>query len=118
MNQFELIQDVNFKIMLFGGPSVFLVKQDVITDYTYDESYPYDDASFRAATITTTGSASKRSMGFNAGGDIALFFTRYVGVGATWQFARAMVEVPGALGSTHEIKVGGSQAGIGLRLRF
>ena len=103
------------QVMVFGGPSFFQVKQGVITDYTFNESYPYDDASFRAAT-TTTASVSK--IGFNAGGDLAFFFTRQVGVGATVQFAGATVELPGVLGSTHEVKVGGGQAGVGLRLRF
>ena len=103
------------QVMVFGGPSFFRVKQGVITDYTYNESYPYDDASFRAAT-TTTASVSK--IGFNAGGDLAFFFTRQVGLGATVQFAGTTVELPGVLGSTHEVKIGGGQAGVGLRLRF
>jgi opacity protein-like surface antigen len=104
-----------FQVMVFGGPSFFQVKQGVITDYSYNESYPYDKASFRSAT-TTTASASK--IGFNAGGDVAFFFTRQIGVGATVQFAGTKVQVPAALGATREVKVGGGQAGAGLRLRF
>jgi len=103
------------QVMVFGGPSFFQVEQGVVTDYTYSESYPYDDASFSSAT-TTTASVSK--MGFNAGGDVAFFFTRQVGVGATVQFSGVTVKLPGVLGSTQEVKVGGGQAGVGLRLRF
>ena len=103
------------QVMVFGGPSLFQVEQGVITDYTFDESYPYDDASFRSAT-TTTSSVSK--IGFNAGGDVAFFFTRQVGLGATVQFAGATVDLPGVLGLTQKVKVGGGQAGVGLRLRF
>ena len=104
-----------FQVMVFGGPSFFQVKQGVITDYAYDESYPYDDATFRAAT-TTPAKVSK--VGFNAGGDVAFFFTRQLGVGGTVQFAGTSVDLPGALGSTRDVKVGGGQAGAGLRLRF
>lgn len=104
-----------FQLMMFGGPSFFRVKQGVITDYTYSESYPFDDASFRDAT-TNTASISK--IGFNAGGDVAFFFTRQVGVGATVQFSGATIDLPGALRSTQKVKVGGGQAGGGLRLRF
>ena len=103
------------QVMVFGGPSFFQVKQDVITDVTFDESYPYDEASFRSAA--TTG-ASVSTIGFNVGGDVAFFFTRQVGIGATVQFASATVDVPGVLGSTQAVKVGGGQAGFGLRLRF
>jgi len=104
-----------FEVMVFGGPSFFQVKQGVITDYSYNESYPYDEASFRSAT-TTTASTSK--FGFNAGGDVAFFFTRQIGVGATVQFTGTKIQVPAALGATREVKVGGGQAGAGLRLRF
>lgn len=103
------------QVMVFGGPSFFRVKQGIITDYTYNESYPYDSASFRAAT-TSTASVSK--MGFNGGADLAFFFTRQVGVGGTVQFSGATVQIPGVLGSTREVKVGGGRAGGGLRVRF
>lgn len=101
--------------MVFGGPSFFRVKQDMVTDVTYTDSYPYDVATFRTATATA-GSASK--MGFNAGGDLAFFFTRQLGLGATVQFAGTTVEMPAAGGTQRDVKVGGVQAGGGLRLRF
>jgi len=104
-----------FQVMVFGGPSFFQVKQSMITDYTYNESYPYDDATFRAATTTPV---TVTKIGFNAGGDVAFFFTSQLGVGATVQFSGTSVDVPGALGSTSNVKAGGGQAGGGLRLRF
>ena len=101
--------------MLFGGPSFFQVKQGVVTDFTYTDSYPYDDARFTSAT--TTG-ARVSKMGFNAGGDVAFFFTRQVGVGGTVQYAATTVGLPVAGGATQDVKVGGVRAGAGLRLRF
>ena len=103
-----------FQAMVFGGPSFFRVKQGMVTDVTYTDSYPYDVATFRGAT-TTAGSASK--MGFNGGGDLAFFFTRQIGLGTTVQFAGTTVEMP-ATGGPRDIKVGGVKAGGGLRLRF
>ena len=103
------------QVMLFGGPSFFHVKQTMVTDYTYNESYPYDAATFRSATTTD---ASVSAIGFSVGTDVAFFFTRQVGLGATVQFAGAHVDLPGALGTTIEVKAGGGQAGAGLRLRF
>ena len=69
---------IRVEAMVFGGPSFFQVKQGVVTDFTYTESYPYDVAQFGAATATN---ASVSKMGFNVGGDIAFFFTRNIGVG-------------------------------------
>ncbi len=104
-----------FEVMVFGGPSFFQVKQAVVADFTISESYPYDDATFQSAT-TSEPKASR--IGFNAGGDVAFFFSRQVGVGATAQYAGTTVEVAAAGGSKRELKVGGGKVGFGLRLRF
>ena len=104
-----------FQAMVFGGPSFFQVKQGMVSDFTYTDSYPYDAATFRAAT-TTDSSVSK--MGFNGGADVAFFFARQVGVGATVQFAGTTVSLPAAGGANREVKVGGMKAGGGLRIRF
>lgn len=103
------------QVMVFGGPSFFQVSQGVVTDFTYSDSYPYDDATFRAAS-TSDSSVSK--IGFNGGGDVAFFFARQVGVGATVQFAGSTVALPAAGGASRDVRVGGLKAGGGLRLRF
>jgi len=104
-----------FQVMIFGGPSFFQVKQGVVSDFTITESYPYDAATFRSAT-TTDSSVSK--MGFNGGGDVAFFFARQIGVGATVQFSGTTVALPAAGGASQDVKVGGLKAGGGLRVRF
>lgn len=103
------------QVTVFGGPSFFQVKQDIVTDFTYTNNYPYNEAQFAAAT-TTSASASK--MGFNAGGDVAFFFTRNVGLGATAQFSGVTVALLAAGGASQDVKVGGVKVGGGLRLRF
>lgn len=102
-------------VMLFGGPSFFQVKQGVVTDFTYTDTYPYDEASFRSS-VTTTAKGSK--IGFNVGGDVAFFFTRHLGVGGMVQFSGTSVELPMARGGAQEVKAGGIQGGAGLRVRF
>jgi hypothetical protein len=103
------------QVMAFGGPSFFSVKQGIVTDFTYSESYPYDTASYASAATTN---AKESQVGFNVGGDFAFFFTRQLGVGASAQFSGTEVEVPSADGRTQKLKVGGFQAGGGLRVRF
>jgi len=102
-------------VALFGGPSFFRVKQGLISDLHYSETYPYDTAQFASADTAMT---SKSGVGFNAGADVAFFFTRNAGVGATVQFSRANVDAPGLLGAPVRLAAGGPDVTGGLRLRF
>jgi hypothetical protein len=103
------------EVMVFGGPSFFKVNQAVVTDFTLNESYPFDDATFNSARTTD---AKVSHIGFNAGGDVTFFFARQLGVGATVQFAGAKVQLPGAGAATQEVNVGGGKVGVGVRIRF
>lgn len=102
-------------VTVFGGPAFFKVTQGVVTDVSYRDSYPFDEASFGGA-ITTTADVSK--VGFGGGGDVAFYFTRFVGIGGTFQFAGTTVRLPAAGGATQSVKVGGLRTGAGLRLRL
>ncbi|MEQ1896598.1 MAG: outer membrane beta-barrel protein [Vicinamibacterales bacterium] len=102
-------------VVLFAGPSYFQAKQEVVTDLAYTESYPYDTAAFAPPG---TRSASQNRIGVNAGGDLGFFFTRQIGVGVTARYAGTTVDLPSIGGGKVSAKVGGVQAGIGLRLRF
>jgi hypothetical protein len=104
-----------FQVAVFGGPSLFHVKQGLVRAFTWTDSYPYDAATFTAAQ---TAEADGTSLGFNVGGDFAFFFTRQIGVGGTLQFSQATVEMSGAGDSALDVKAGGAKAGGGLRLRF
>jgi hypothetical protein len=103
------------QVMVFGGPSFYQVRQGLVHEVAYSESYPYDEATFDGAT---TGRAEQSPYGFNVGGDVAYFFSRQVGVGFGAQYAGTTVHLPSADGGTVEARAGGSQAGAGLRLRF
>jgi hypothetical protein len=103
-------------VALSGGPSFFWVKQGLVTDVSYSESYPYDAATFTTASSATV---SRRATGFNIGADVAVRLTRHVGVGGLVRFSRASLVFP-APGSPVTVKsdVGGIQALGGIRLFF
>jgi hypothetical protein len=107
---------VNSKMLItiFGGPSFFSVKQDIVNDFEYSESYPFDTATF---TRAIAASQSESALGVNVGGDVAYFFTPNVGVGGSAQYSGATVEMTVPSG-TADVKAGGLQVGGGLRLRF
>jgi hypothetical protein len=104
-----------FQVTAFGGPSFFQLKQPIVTGLNYSEVYPYDAVAFESVD---TVEAKESAVGFNVGTDLALFFTRQVGVGGTIQFASATIDVPSAAGQTQAAKAGGAQVGAGLRIRF
>jgi hypothetical protein len=104
------------QLTVFGGPSFFLVEQDIVNGLRYDDSYPYDVVTFTAGdseTVTTDA-----GVGFNVGADVSYFFTRRIGVGGIAQYATATVEMPSGGTGTVDVKAGGFQVGGGLRLRF
>jgi len=67
------------EISLFGGPTLFHLNQGLITAVQYDHAYPFDEASFTAAT---TAEQSDSTIGFNVGTDIGFFFSDTLGIGA------------------------------------
>ena len=106
----------HFEVSVAGGPSLFIVNRDFVDNVLYDESYPYDTATF---TGTTTRSVKKNQAGFHVGADASWFFTDKVGIGGLVRFSRATVKFPAAAGDdTVSADLGGVQAGLGLRLRL
>ena len=103
-------------VTIFGGPSMFMLKRDLVSDITYAEDYPYDSATFRQATVE---SVSKRGLGFHAGADVTWLFTNSVGLGAVVRFTHASLALDSpANGGTVSVDLGGLQFGGGLRLRL
>jgi len=109
------LNSLRMQAAVYAGPSFFSIKQDVLTRVGYAEAYPYDSITSAPGQMSNV---SKSKTGFNAGADIAYFFTRQVGVGGTAQWAGATIQVPSAGGDNVDMKVGGFQVGGGLRLRF
>ena len=74
------------EVALFGGPTFFSVSQAFVTGIDFDQAYPYDTATLTGAmTRTQDGS----TIGFNVGVDVAVYFSRWVGVGGLIRFSRS-----------------------------
>jgi hypothetical protein len=102
-------------IVLSAGPSYMTVRQTLVTDVRWDESYPYDTATFRTADTATP---SESVTGFNAGADVVFRFGRSFGVGALVRYTQGKADLSPVEGRTITVDLGGLQAGGGIRLIF
>ena len=104
-----------FAVSVFGGPTFFNVTQDLVSDVEFTHRYPYDTATFSAATTVST---QESKVGFNVGADVAYYFSSSVGVGWLTRYSGATIDLPSANGGTVSITAGGLHTVGGLRLRF
>lgn len=102
-------------VTLFGGPTYLVVKQDLVTDVLFTQTYPYNAATF---TGTNRRNQSDSKIGFNVGADIAFYFSDMIGVGWLARFSRASVDLRSPDGGTVAIDAGGFHTVGGLRVRF
>jgi hypothetical protein len=102
-------------VMVMGGATYFRVRQDLVSDVSYSEAFPYDTATFSTAEVVRRD-ASK--VGYHTAVDLTVKLGARWGVGAIVRFSRAKVpfEVNGA--QTGTVEVGGLQAGGGVRVAF
>lgn len=103
------------QLVLFGGPSYFRMKQGLVTGVTSTDVYPYDTATFVAAT---TAESTRSRLGYNAGVDVTFGVSKYVGVGVIARYSRATLTFPSESDEDVEVRAGGLQFGGGLRFRF
>ena len=101
-------------VVLSGGPSFFTVEQGVVTGVAFDEAYPFDEATFRSATVRLQ---RRKKGGFNAGADVTVMLGRSVGVGGMVRYAATTVDLT-LDGRTLSLEAGGLQAGGGIRFVF
>jgi Outer membrane protein beta-barrel domain len=106
---------------IFGGPSIFAVKQDVVTNVTVtetaDPAHPTLNAPFSRVSKTTVG--------INVGADVQYLIGKKWGVGAIARFSAASIDIPApsgpgtnSTGTADSLSVGGFQIGVGGRYRF
>jgi hypothetical protein len=102
-------------IVFSGGPSVFSLKQGIVTSPQITEvGPPYTTVNMTVSQTTTKGS----QIGFNVGADLTYRFANNVGVGAILRYAAATVSLEPDGSESSDVKVGGFQFGGGLRIRF
>lgn len=110
---------VALDVTLFGGPTFFTVKEDLISGV--DISEVGGDFSNVNLENVSTGRQSHRTTGYNLGIDARYMFMRNVGAGAMLRYSRGSVDLdPPISGSEEQLSVdaGGFQIGAGLRFRF
>ena len=100
-----------WQLAVSGGPSWITVDQDLVTDVTVNQTYPYDTATFAGVV---TQQASKGHIGVNAGVEAAYLATPHVGLAIGARYAHAHVP----LTATAATDAGGAHVTAGLRLRF
>jgi opacity protein-like surface antigen len=102
-------------LVLSAGPSYMTVRQTLVSSVRWDESYPYDTATFRVADTLTP---SESVTGFNAGADVIFRLGRSFGLGALVRYTQGKADLSPAEGRTITVDLGGLQAGGGIRLIF
>ena len=100
-----------WQLALSGGPSWITVDQDVVTDITVNQAYPYNTATFAGAV---TQPVSNRHVGFRVGAEAAYLLTTHAGLAFGARYAHAHVP----LTATASTDAGGAHVTAGLRLRF
>ena len=102
-------------VAVSAGPSYFRLRHDALATVTLaGEVDPY--TAVELVGFTTTEEEG-RGFGYNAALDVTYLLTRYFGVGLLLRYTGGSVEFPSADGA-QSVKVGGVQAGAGLRIRF
>ena len=107
--------DDPLELSVFAGPTFFSVNQDLVTTVGFDQTYPFDVASFASAS---TSEQSESAVGYNVGAEVAFFFSEVVGLGALVRFSGASVDLASEDAGVVPVDIGGVHVGGGLRLRF
>ena len=114
-----------FHITAMAGPSFFTVRQSIATVQAPQNIR--DVAPFTSVTITsvTVTEVKDSPVGVNVGVDGTYFLTTFqrvgIGLGAFARYSGASFDLeatPGVTRDNTDLKTGGPQGGIGLRLRF
>ena len=110
--------DERFTVMAFGGPTLFDLCQDIVTDVEFVHSYPYAAAEYGSAVSSTR---TAQALGYYVGTDVSWYFTGHFGAGVLVRWTAAPVSlVPLSRGAVAplDIDLGGLYAAAGVRVRF
>ena len=108
-------------LRVFGGPSFFGYRADMVRDMDFDQTATVDE-NVNVVNITSADlvDVTASAVGGHAGASFSYFFTGTLGAGAFARYSGATVELtPEPMSEvTQKVKVGGFTVGAGLRLRF
>ena len=99
-----------------GGPSLFNVKQQLLTGVNFTDVPP----SFDSVTIDSVNSVELKDSGwgFNLGAEMTYAVTTSIGANVLLRYTHGNVEFNPAEGQTADVSAGGFQIGAGLKFRF
>jgi hypothetical protein len=100
-------------VLLSGGPSVIRVDQDFVSDVSYAQTFPYNTATYKGATVTRQG---RTALGINVGAEAGWRLAGPFGVAGLARYSRAVNHFA-SIGA-ESVVVGGLNVGGGVRLRF
>ncbi len=108
------VENVDFTFA--AGPSFFTARQDFSRGVSFSEVPP----GFGTVNIDNVEvvEVSRAATGFNISGDVTYSITETVGAGLLLRYTRATVDMDLGDGTTVELRPGGFQALVGVRLRF
>jgi hypothetical protein len=113
--QYVIPASRSVRVVLGAGPSWIALTEDVVSDVTIIETYPYDTAQFSSAV---TNSANASAIGFNAGADVTWHLNRAIGFGGLVRYTRANLDLDVREGHVRSMKAGGIQGAAGVRFAF
>ena len=111
VHTFDISRTVD--VSAFGGPTFFWMDQDVVSDVTFTESYPYDTAEFKSAVVR---SRKKSGVGANVGGDMTWHFSRVAGLAVQGRYVFSSVDLQIPDSSMVTLHASRIEVGAGLRL--
>lgn len=106
---------------LLGGPTIFSLKADMVSDVTYAQnSVPSSPDQTLTVTGFTTAQVKATELGYHVGTDVTYFLTKFIGVGGGVRFSQDNITLDQEPLSklSQDIRVGGTQVGVGVRLRL
>jgi hypothetical protein len=102
-------------ITVFGGPSYFKFRQDVLETFQPIEAYPFDTLQ---GVDVTSGTLRGSALGFHVGVDATRYLNRHIGLGGLVRFSRANKTLSIGAGDPFGLPLGSVQIGGGARFRF
>jgi hypothetical protein len=105
----------HFILDLFGGPSIFSTRTEVLVDILYSEVYPYDAVVPLGAEY---GVFEDHPLGYHIGANATYRMVGILGIDFGLSFSKGRVQLYPSDSGTVEFDAGGLRAGAGIRLLF
>ncbi|MEO8521852.1 MAG: hypothetical protein ABI603_10840 [Acidobacteriota bacterium] len=100
-------------LIISGGPTVFRVDQDFVSDVTFSHADPFDTATYEGSSVIRK---RQTVTGGNIGGELGWRLARHLALAGSVRYAHANAVFPDT--NADAVPVGGLHIGAGLHLLF